>query len=220
MNCSIITENFPTLTVIGCDFKNRFFYYQDAIEAVQQQQYSVPKKYRNKHVDIYPTEQKLFVFDKNTGEQIAWHNISILPGKRIIDREHFRETTTKARDLKEEIINLIDITSWREFAYLNFKAFRRYVRDQCILAKKHFAGEIDKEAMKEALNFCIDNRTYSYSNLRDTYMHFMSLHNDNTIENNKIISSRISQKVQPVEVATRNLEVYSDYIKEKEEVLV
>ena len=39
MNCSIITENFPTLTVIGCDFKNRFFYYQDAIEAVQQQQY-------------------------------------------------------------------------------------------------------------------------------------------------------------------------------------
>jgi hypothetical protein len=184
-------------------------------------QYSVPNKYRNKDVDIYPTEQKLFVFDKNTGEQIACHNISIIPGKKVIDREHFRETATKASALKEEIMILVDTESWREFAQLNFKTFQRYVRDQCILAKKHFAGELNLEVIKKALSFCLENKTYSYSNLSDTYIHFLNIHNDKAdIKNEPTNRNSIPRKAGPVKVATRNIGFYSDYVKQKDEVLV
>lgn len=79
-------------------------------------QYSVPIQYKNKQVDIYPTEQVLFVYDNQTGIQIACHSISSIPGQRIKDREGFRETTTKIHHLKDEVKNLIDDEFWREFA--------------------------------------------------------------------------------------------------------
>lgn len=180
--------------------------------------YSVPKKYRNKQVDIYPAAQTLFVFDKNSGIQIACHTISILPGQRITDREHFREVKIKARDLKNEVVNLRDEKSWKQFAEQNFKAFPRYIRDQCLLAKKYFSTKIlDPDVLTEAIRFCLDNKTYSYNNLWDTYNYCEGLRAESVNPEFTLHTSKYT-KTKSVEVATRDLEVYTECIKSKEEV--
>jgi len=180
-------------------------------------QYSVPKKYRNKQVDIYPAAQTLFIFDKNTGIQIACHSISVLPGQRITDREHYREVKTKARDLKNEVINLRDEKSWKQFAEQNFKAFPRYIRDQCIIAKKYFSLKLDPDVLIEAIRFCLDNKTYAYNNLWDTYNYCEGLRAEPVNSEFTLHASKYS-RFKSVEVATRDLEVYTKCIKTKDEV--
>jgi len=57
--------------------------------SVNASQYSVPEAYRNKVVEIYKTQTMLFVFDLYTGEQIAEHTLSVIPGKIIDNRDHY-----------------------------------------------------------------------------------------------------------------------------------
>ena len=40
-------------------------------------------------LDMYATDTKLFVFDRYMGLQIAEHDISLIPGKKITKREHY-----------------------------------------------------------------------------------------------------------------------------------
>jgi len=182
-------------------------------------QYSVPTQYRNRQVDIYPTEQSLFVFDRSTGIQVACHSISKIPGQRMKAREHFRESSTKIQDLKEGVRNLIDCETWIEFAEQNFKAFPRYVRDQCILAKKHFSGQPDIQAIIKAVRFCLENKTYSYINLWDTYNHFTNQDNQPGAQKTNCFPT-IFAEIKPVDVAVRDLDIYTEYIKQEDEAAV
>ena len=180
--------------------------------------YSVPTKYRNKHIDIYATNESLFVFDQNTGNQLAKHKISKLPGKRIKILEHFREKSTKLADLKEEIANLFEVEGWKEFIEKNVKAFPRYVRDQCILAKRFFNKKSDPQLLKSAISFCLENKTYSFINLWDTYIYYQ--HSPTKTE--KLLPAclpTISAKKQTVAVAERDLEIYRAIIEQEDEVV-
>lgn len=132
-------------------------------------QYSVPTKYRNKLVEIYKTEKLLFVFDMRSGEQIHCHTVSLIPGQKIIAREHFRQTEKTARELKQEVLSQFFFPSWRAFVEHNFKAFPRYVRDQCLIAQRHFPEETDRQLLEHAVEFCLSNKTYSMKDLADTY---------------------------------------------------
>jgi transposase len=138
--------------------------------SVSGSQYSVPTRYRNKLVEIYKTEDQLFVYDLRSGEQIHCHSISPIPGQKIIAREHFRQTEKSARELKQEVLNRFSFCSWQSFVERNFKAFPRYVRDQCLLAQKNFSPEqIDQRLLEHAVEFCLANNTYSMKDLADTY---------------------------------------------------
>jgi len=98
--------------------------------------YQLPSRYRNKTVDIYETRHKLFIFDVYSGEEIVAYDISLIPGQLICKREYKRETDKTAKELKEQVTHMFDTENWKRFTEKNFKTFSRYVRDQCVEAKK------------------------------------------------------------------------------------
>jgi hypothetical protein len=115
------------------------------------------------------------VFDQFSGKEIVAYNRSPLPGKLISKREYQRETGKSSKALKSDIMKMFDDEQWMRFVEKNFKAFPRYVRDQCIEAKRHFGDgekEVDLVVLRRALQYCLENSTFSFGNLKDTYNHF------------------------------------------------
>jgi len=135
--------------------------------------YQLPAKYRNKTVEVYITKQKLFIFDLYTGEEIVEYDLSPIPGKKIAKREFKREKGKTAKELKEQVTHMFDTENWKQFTEKNFKTFSRYVRDQCVEAKRYFTDkDIEISTLDEALKYCLENDTLSFANLKDTYAYF------------------------------------------------
>lgn len=176
-------------------------------------QYSVPTKYRNKNVDIYPSLSKLFIFDKHTGNEIACHTLCEIQGNKRIDRQHFREKSKKVEDLKRDTLNMFNYSNWIKFAEINFKTFSRYTRDQCVLAKKYFSYEIKRDALIKSLSYCLENKIYSYKELFNTYSYFQK---EKSLDKNLIvapISLKLPKRIQSPEVARHDIGIYTELIK-------
>ncbi len=180
-------------------------------------QYSVPTKHRNKLVEIYKTEKALFIFDIHTGEEVHCHSIALFPGQKVIAREHFRQKEKSARELKQEVLNQFSFAGWKHFSEQNFKAFPRYVRDQCLLAQKHFDERTDSVFLEHAVEFCLSNKTYSMKDLADTYRYYKSWAGDDTEESEdedlEFIQLRNQTAKQPITVAQRDLHEYTALLK-------
>lgn len=135
--------------------------------------YQLPSKYRNQTVEVYITKQKIFVFDLFSGKEIVSYDLSLIPGKLICRREYKREKETALDDLKAYVCKMFPQEPWRQFVDRNFAAYPRYIRDQCIDAKRHFQNkEINILLMNQALEYCLENNTPSFLNLYDTYRYF------------------------------------------------
>jgi len=180
-------------------------------------QYSVPTKYKNKVVEIYKTEKVLFIFDLRTGEELFCHSVSLIPGQKVIAREHFRQKEKSARELKQEVMSQFSFPSWKRFAEHNFKAFPRYVRDQCLLAQKHFDEKTDLAPLEHAVEFCLSNKTFSMKDLADTYRYYRSWIDDDSEQDEEedldSIQLRNQTIKQAISVAQRDLDEYTAVLK-------
>ncbi len=135
--------------------------------------YQLPPRYKNKTVEIYTTEEELFVFDIYTGQEIASYRLSLIPGQLVSSRTFRRENEKTIEELKAAVINLFESESWKRFTERNFESFPRYVRDQCLEALRFFTGrEVDRGVLENALVYCLENETPSFTNLKDGYIHF------------------------------------------------
>jgi hypothetical protein len=135
--------------------------------------YQLASKYRNKMVEVYITPHRIFVFDPFSGKEIVSYNRSLIPGKLISRREYKRKPGEPAKALKSDVMKMFDDEEWKSFVAKNFKAFPRYVRDQCIEATRHFSDkEVDIVVLRQSLRYCLENSTLSFANLKDTYNHF------------------------------------------------
>jgi len=183
--------------------------------------YMLPLKYRNKKVEIYAAKQKLFVFDILTGKEIVEYDISLIPGKKIFKREFKRAKEKTVTELKQGVVNLFGFENWKTFVSINFKAFPRYVRDQCIDAKKHFSGgNIDEIILDKALKFCIENKTPSFANLNDTYKYYKHMHEESIkeIDVNEIIKDFYDiehETKKKIDVKRRNYKIYKAILKNR-----
>ena len=180
--------------------------------------YQLPLRYRNKTVEIYTTRDKLFIFDLYTGEEIVEYDLSLIPGRLICKREYKRETDKTAKELKEQVTELFDTEKWKQFTERNFKRFSRYIRDQCIEAKKYFGDkDIDRDTLDEALTYCLENETLSFANLKDTYFYFKreSKASKHTFEVPQT-STEFHCDHEPLSIHQRDLSVYKDLIRKKE----
>jgi len=148
---------------------------ENALISVNASQYSLPARYRNKTVEIYKTEERLFVFDRHTGEEIIEHTLSLTPGAKIGCKSSRRKTGRGTAEMREEVQKKFPLARWDEFLKENFKAYTRYVRDQCIEAEKRFSGDEDIDVLDQALAFCLEHKTYSMTNLFDTYRYYKGL---------------------------------------------
>jgi transposase len=140
--------------------------------------YSVPSRYRKKSVEIYLTDQRLFVFDPIGGNEVCEHAVASLPGTMVTDRSHFRDREHSTEQIRQEAEDMFTLELWHEFLDANTKRFPRYVRDQCLEARRHFSGEIDLEVLGESLKFCLDMDTVSFPNLNDTYQYLNTIEDD------------------------------------------
>ena len=179
--------------------------------------YQLPSKYRNKTVEVYITHQKVFVFDQFSGNEIVSYTLSLIPGKLISKREYQREKEKTLENLKSHVIQMFDEEKWIQFIERNHKAFSRYFRDQCIEAKKYFGKkQIDITILKQALQFCLENNTLSFSNLNDTYIHF-ELEAQKVEEKfihhpSSIITPGYQGKHKPLPVASRDVSEYKEFV--------
>jgi len=139
--------------------------------SVNSSKYPVPLEYREREVDIYKTAERLFIYDIRSGEKIAEHAISPIPGSRITNRARYYHKELKQKQLKEELKRLFDLDNWSEFVDKNFKEYTRYFRDQYNDALKKFSQGIEREHLKQAIDLCLENRTYTMANLYDTYQY-------------------------------------------------
>jgi len=184
--------------------------------------YQLPLKYRNKTVEIYVTKQKLFVFDLYTGEEIVDYELSPIPGRIVCKREHRREMEKTARELKALVRDMFEGENWKRFTETNFKAFSRYVRDQCLEAKRYFmAKDIDIDILEQALEYCLENDTPSFANLNDTYTYFKreSDGSKNTLQEIETLAREYQGPHEPLDVSKRNISVYRELISERERVV-
>ena len=176
--------------------------------------YQLPHRYRNKTVEIYMTKYKLFIFDIYSGEEIVEYDLSLIPGKTISRREYRRENETTLEELKACVSAMFDFDNWKHFTEKNFSAFPRYIRDQCVEAKKYFKiNDIDKQILDASLDYCLKNNTPSFSNLNDTYIYFKR---EQERDDLKIHTPVLSYQGghEPLNVTGRDLSVYKEIISE------
>jgi hypothetical protein len=181
-------------------------------------QYQLPSRYREKKVEIYMTRHKLFVFDLYTGEEIVAYDVSLIPGKKISKEEYRREPERKVKELKEQVRELFDTEKWKRFTESSFKRFSRYVRDQCIEAKKHFGRkDIDRNTLDEVLKYCLENETLSFANLKDTYIYFKREKNaSKDMFEVPQTNTEFHCDHEPLNIHQRDLSVYKELIGKKE----
>jgi hypothetical protein len=98
----------------------------------------------------------------------------------------------KTRELKDEVKGYFTCDNWILFLSGNFSAFPRYIRDQCLEARKCFHDHVpDSEAFDLSLQYCIENNMFSMGNLKSSYRYFLE--------------DRIHSEKNPVPIlATRN----------------
>jgi len=185
--------------------------------------YQLPLKYRDRTVEIYVTKHKLFAFDLWTGEEIIAYELSLIPGRILSKREHGREREKTAKELKALVSEMFELKSWKSFTARNFKTFPRYVRDQCLEAKRYFlVKDIDLDILEQALEYCLKNDTLSFSNLNDTYTYFerASQESKDILKEIPILNTQYQGVHEPLEVNERSLSVYKELIGEGKEVLI
>jgi len=134
--------------------------------------YPVPATYRHRAIEIFKTQEKLFLFDIKTGQQVAELSLELIPGTLAPFRERYREKESKLQELKVRLLQQFRFKAWREFVEKNYQSYRRYFRDQYREFTKRLAGGVEPGILKQALRFCLENGTYSMLDLSDTYVHF------------------------------------------------
>lgn len=185
-----------------------------ALISVQASNYQLPHRYKNKRVEIYTTAEELFVFDVFTGKEIISYRLSLIPGQVVSTRSFRKEGETTVEELKSAVAGLFELESWRRFVERNFKTFPRYARDQCLEAKRFFAEkEVDPALLERALAYCLENDTLSFSNLRDTYVHFER--ESRQPEPVSIVEREGLSQYQPLNVSQRSVSDYQEAARER-----
>jgi len=177
--------------------------------------YQLPLKYRDRTVDIYLTKHQLFVFDLYTQKEIIAYELSPIPGRMLSKRAYGREMEKPAQELKALVFKMFESKNWKSFATRNFKTFPRYVRDQCLEAKRYFlVKDIEPDILEHALQYCLKNDTVSFSNLHDTYAYFKrtSQGSHDILKEMPILDSEYQGAYEPLEVTERSLSVYKELI--------
>lgn len=182
-----------------------------AMISVGSSQYLVPAEYRNRRVEIYVTAAKLFVYDSYSEEKIIEHKVSLIPGSKILSRDHSRNTKRNTNEMKEEIRNMFSLDTWKRFVTENFEKYHRYIKDQCIDAERYFSKDVNNEHLREALAFCIEHKTYSMKELKDTYDYYRRISDTEEADILKEISPQlkaVSRYKRDIKVSKRDIGVY------------
>jgi len=180
---------------------------------VDTNEYSVPAEYKNRKVEIFKTEKDLYVFDEKNNSEIACHKLSLLTGQRIIKHRHFRNNSCSIKDLHKKTFDLYDFDSWKVFVEKNIKTYSRYSRDQCIYAGKNLQNIEDVNILEMAVEYCLENKTYSMGQLKDTFQyHLQEYKEEQSIIQDLFTNLSIKTNYSSPDVKKRDLTEYENII--------
>jgi transposase len=176
-------------------------------------QYSVPVKYRLKEVDIYSTGENLLIYDPKTGEEVARHTLSLVAGQKISSQTHFRENDKPIDDFKSETMGRYDFPEWRIFVERNFRAYSRFVRDQCILCRKLIKTDMDIDILQESVKLCLSSLCVSFQDLKLTYDTILAGKRDGSEEMPVTALGAVHQsKYRNINVQKRDIQEYQNSV--------
>jgi len=166
----------------------------------------------NERQHLRPVRNSIFRKGSLTGKEIVAYDLSPIPGQLITKREFRRENEKTLQELKDHVVGMFAGENWSRFTALNFKAFPRYIRDQCVEAKRHFGtGDIDIFVLDRALEYCVENNTPSFTDLHDTYVYFEREYGREDLEMPAVISGYQGGH-ESLRIRARELSVYKDLI--------
>lgn len=181
---------------------------------VKTNHYPVPEEYRGCWVGIRITTDRLHVYDLKTGSLLKDHPLQLLQGQRIRETERESIRTGKLDTLKQEAATWYPHEQWKHFLQLNHRRYPRYFRDQLRFAHRHLRSGLDTTVLNEALDYCLDNRTLSMQNLRDTYL-FIRDRGAEIPTTVQLSAPRFGGTLTPPRVAKRSLAFYQDQITQR-----
>ncbi|MCK5682694.1 IS21 family transposase [bacterium] len=179
--------------------------------------YELPELYQNREVEIYTTDFKLLVYNKNNGDLVIEHNISPIPGKTVYAKKVCKKWRRRKEELSNELKSWISNDCWSEFIDICFNKYKRYFRDQHSCAKKYLKENINHPEFIEALEYCVANDIYSMSCLKDTYNYYKNRKiPDYTISDKHKIKPLLKRKNASyyLKVDKRNIASYNQFLKE------
>lgn len=116
---------------------------------------------RNTLVYIHLQDDKLHLFDKETGKTLAVHELCFEKGRLIRNTSHLRNRTVSLQELENKVKNSLHTdTLMDEYLDCLHRDKSRYYRDNLTYIDKHH-DSFSTETMREAFHYCRERNIYN-----------------------------------------------------------
>jgi transposase len=170
----------------------------------------LPPECREKEVSVFISSEEVHVFDIKTNEKIAIYTLKTGISKTHIVRQKSLRMR-KISEMKDQLQGRFRFQEWNQFVDGNYQRFRRYFTDQYNDFQKKFPQPCE-ELLAEAVKYCLINKTFSMSQLYDTYKYLQqgnSFAPEPMPTEYKLVNNK---HFQPVKVAKGKIESYKNLV--------
>lgn len=177
--------------------------------------YMVPIEYVGENVGVIENNDKIIITDLENGIKIAQYQKSLIPGSMNLNKKRYFERTNQPVELKEKLIEKNLCQDWEIFVEKNYKKYQRYFRDQYKAALNFLDIQLNLNILEESVKYCLENKTLSIANLKDTYDYYFreKNHKQNFIKSSVTIPLYHHQQLE-LNISKRDLSDYQQIIKE------
>lgn len=140
--------------------------------------YSVPFAYRNSAVEIYHSEMRLFIFDSESGTQVASHPLSPIKGQTVQQKAHLGPEKGSTEELYCALERQWSFSRWSEFLIRHKNNFARYLREQYGYLRVFLDSRPEKVAIEKAIGFCLEVDQLSAKNLQEAYEYYLHVNEE------------------------------------------
>ncbi|MGD6803497.1 hypothetical protein [Rossellomorea aquimaris] len=183
--------------------------------------YSLPLGtfHKNETVSIKETkDRELLIYNSETGELLAKHQIPDGKGRLIKDRKHTRDRTKGIDAFIDTVANRFEETE-TAYDYLDTlrEKYPRYIRDQLQMILKE-TKQNNEQLLTAALSECIKRNLYSATDFSDLILYLKRQRqvHDTTNDKAETVSplNSISGWVIETEAQKRNVDAYTVLLEE------
>jgi transposase len=176
--------------------------------------YSVPLRYRNREVEVLEAGSVVVVYELGGEKEIARHEKSLIAGRKVVNKGHYREGGEKKQEAYVQLLGLSGLSGWKRFVEMNMSAYGRYFREQ----RERLCALWDREKgnpyLERALDWCCENELVSAKNLEEA-VSILSSENQPVGAALAIVEAKkrfVRSAESDVEVKKRSVSFYSSLI--------
>lgn len=143
---------------------------KQSLVSVGGSKYSVPSVYRLDEVEIEQAGGRIRIYDRKTNVLIANHAQSTEPGAIMTVPGHYTDRIAATEAIRDGILaRYSEDPRWSAFVQLIWTTHRRYFREHARRLERLFAVTPDRDALSQALAFCLNHGLAHAQDLLDAY---------------------------------------------------